>query len=80
MSGVRDSLETDDSENLRTAQEGARMTDEGSLNYLEERGSRERQHECFERPQGLILLINSSRALGSSNGQGRSLCQMAAGF
>lgn len=48
MSSVRDGLETDDSENLRTAQEGARMTDEGILNYLEKRGSREREHECFE--------------------------------
>ena len=55
MSSVRDSLETDDSENLRTAQEAARMiwvTDEGSLNYLEERGSRERENECFGRYLG----------------------------
>ena len=77
----------DDSENLRTAQEGdgmVWMTDEGSPNYPEERGSVEREDEwiweIFRRLQELISLINSSRALGSLKCQGRWICQMVAGF
>ena len=77
----------DDSENPRTTQEGdgmVWMTDEGSPNYPEERGSVGREDEwtweIFRRLQEQISLIHSSRALGSSMCQGRWVCQMVAGF
>lgn len=87
VSSVRKSLEMDDSENPRTAQKGDEMvwmTDEGSPNYPEERGSVGREDEwtweIFRRLQELISLIHSSRALRSSMCQGQWVCQMVAGF